>query len=297
MKRLLIICLVLLSVLGSTTAVAQEITDLNILKQGGYILFFRHASAPGGQYASGGTGNDISGPLESQWWKSCDPATARQLSTVGRHEAMTIGRVMRQQNMRVGRLITSEYCRAYESAMLMNMNVNLQLSTAASMVVYPDAERVVGFRAMINQAPVAGTNTVVWTHGTNQGDFMFAGLGWSDAAVYQYKTASGTAELQGYIRYPVWARATTATSVANNNSVQSNELTVALSPNPASDRLLVQVGEKSDVLITNALGSEIYSEADVSGTRSLDVSAWASGTYFVTAGTATKRVTRKFTKF
>jgi phosphohistidine phosphatase SixA len=302
MKRLVLFCLVLCSVLlaglGSITAFAQEITDLSILKQGGYILFFRHASAPGGAYATGGTGNDGGGSIESQWWKSCDPATARQLSTIGRQEAAIIGRVMRQQNMRVGRLITSEYCRAYESAVLMNMNVNLQFSTAATfgLVFYPDAERVVGLRNIIAQAPITGTNTVVWTHGTSQGEFNF-NIQWSDAVVYKYNTTSGTSTLVGTLPYQMWAKATTATSVAASTLQQESDLTISVSPNPSAERVLVQVGKQCDISILNMLGREMYSEADFKGARSLDVSSWASGTYIITAGTASKRVTRKFTKF
>jgi hypothetical protein len=275
-------------------AFSQEITDLSFLRQGGHILFFRHASAPGGLFPNG-TGNDTGGGLDTQWWKSCDPATGRQLSTIGRTEALTIGRVMRAQNIRVGRMITSEYCRAYESAMLMNMNTTYQYSSAATMVVYPDAERTVGLRAMVAQAPVAGTNTVVWTHGTNQGEFLFAGLGWSDAAVYRYDATSATSTLIGTIRYPVWARATTSTSVASQQNEPSFQLSI--SPNPASELLSLMLGEKSDIIVTNALGAEMYSEADVLGTKTLDVRTFPAGTYFVSAGTSTKRVTKKFTKY
>lgn len=272
---------------------AQEITDLRILQRGGYILFFRHASAPGGIFPNG-TGNDINGPQESQWWKSCDPATGRQLSTIGRYEAMTIGRVMRAQNIRVGRMFTSEYCRAYESAMLMNMNTTLNYSTAATFTIYPDAERIAGLQEIIKQAPVSGTNTVVWTHGTNQGEFAFAGLGWSDASVYQYSTTAATARFVGTIRYPVWAQATIGTSVVATNTIP--ELSLSISPNPASERLSMTLGEKADVVIVNAIGTEMYSEADVFGTKNISLTNYPSGAYFVTAGTGTKRVTKKFTK-
>ncbi|TAE30977.1 MAG: T9SS C-terminal target domain-containing protein [Candidatus Kapaibacterium sp.] len=283
-------------ILCALPSFAQDITDLNILRQGGYILFFRHASAPGGNFIQGGTGTDISGSLDSQWWKSCDPATARQLSTTGRVEAMTIGNVMRRQNYRVGRLISSEYCRAYESAVLMNMNTTIQLSSAASMVVYPDAERVLGLRDIVNQAPVAGTNTVVWTHGTSQGEFDFI-VGWSDAVVYRYNSTNATASRVGVIRYPTWAQATTGTSVANAATTQASDLSVSVSPNPSAEQILLQAGKKCDISIVNVLGQEVYSEADVQGTRNLNVSAWAAGTYIITAGTATKRVSTKFVKF
>ncbi len=283
-------------ILCTLPSFAQDITDLNILRQGGYILFFRHASAPGGNFATGGTGNDAGGSLESQWWKSCDPATGRQLSTTGRFEAMTIGRVMRSQNYRVGRLISSEYCRAYESAVLMNMNTTIQLSSAATMVVYPDAERVLGLREIVSQAPVAGTNTVVWTHGTSQGEFDFI-VQWSDAVVYRYNTTNATASRVGVIRYAAWAQATTGTSVANAVNAQANDISISVSPNPSTEQILLQAGKKCDISIVNVLGQEIYSEADFEGTRNLNVSAWASGTYIITAGTATKRVSTKFVKF
>lgn len=59
--------------------------------------------------------------------------------------------------------------------------------------------------------------------------------------------------------------------------------TISLSPNPATDNVTVQLGnaETGSVRIVDALGNTIYNEMIANGTKSIDVSNFKNGVYFV----------------
>jgi len=73
------------------------------LKAGGIVLF-RHANAPG-NYDPPGMRLD-------------DCATQRNLDDVGRAQARRIGQAFRERGIAVGRVLTSRWCRASETAEL-----------------------------------------------------------------------------------------------------------------------------------------------------------------------------------
>jgi phosphohistidine phosphatase SixA len=78
------------------------------LRQGkGYVILFRHALAPG-------TGDPPNFRLE-------DCSTQRNLSDEGRQQAARIGETLRQQNIKVSRVLSSQWCRCLETARLMNV--------------------------------------------------------------------------------------------------------------------------------------------------------------------------------
>ncbi len=78
------------------------------LRQGkGYVILFRHALAPG-------TGDPANFRLE-------DCATQRNLSAEGRTQALRIGEVLRQQQVPVSRVLSSQWCRCLETARLMDL--------------------------------------------------------------------------------------------------------------------------------------------------------------------------------
>ena len=59
--------------------------------------------------------------------------------------------------------------------------------------------------------------------------------------------------------------------------------TISLSPNPATDNVTVQLGsaETGSVRIVDALGNVVYNEQIANGTKSIDVSNFKNGVYFV----------------
>lgn len=66
------------------------------------------------------------------------------------------------------------------------------------------------------------------------------------------------------------------------NPIKQNS-TISLSPNPATDNVTVQLGnaETGSVRIVDALGNVVYNEQIANGTKSIDVSNFKNGVYFV----------------
>lgn len=108
----------------SEGAVAEQGFSLgDVMRGGGYIVYFRHAEA--GicvDRTDLGTADETTTP---EWWKSCtrscDVATAEQLSAAGYEDAEAAGLALRNAGIPFDRLLTSEYCRAVETASRMQI--------------------------------------------------------------------------------------------------------------------------------------------------------------------------------
>jgi len=74
------------------------------LKQGGKLIFIRHAYAPGG-------GDPINFDI-----KKC--STQRNLSVSGRNQASEIGSFFKNNNILVDKVYSSEWCRCKETALI-----------------------------------------------------------------------------------------------------------------------------------------------------------------------------------
>lgn len=99
-RRLLLPLFFLLPV----TAAEAEEAAWRLLKQPGAIVLFRHANAPGVGDPAGFVPGDC--------------ATQRNLDERGRAEARAIGESFREQGIEVGLVLTSQWCRAKETAEL-----------------------------------------------------------------------------------------------------------------------------------------------------------------------------------
>jgi phosphohistidine phosphatase SixA len=261
-----------------------DLTDVSFLRSGGYVIFFRHGAA--------NVGGDQSGmPLASQWWMKCNELESRQLNPQGRTESVSTGRTFAAQNIRVSRVIASEYCRCYETAVLFNLGLPIQLSTIATMGVYTGNNSGEQMDALLRaNEPSTGANVVVVGHGiTYPGGpavnmFEFASLGWGDARVLRRATTSTVGwEVVGTVRVATWSRPTSVASLASPVSPAQPLLRTTLGPNPAEATLVLNCEKPCAIAITNALGQEVYrSQAGTtSRNHTLDVAAWASGTYRV----------------
>src|SRR5688572_22420356 len=82
------------------------------LQGGGYNIYFRHAPTDWGQHDRVETAGD---------WASCDPAKMRQLSAEGRAIVRRIGDAIRALGVPVAKVLSSEYCRAWETARLLDL--------------------------------------------------------------------------------------------------------------------------------------------------------------------------------
>jgi broad specificity phosphatase PhoE len=151
--------------LAAQAAVAEELplsgrSLADALRRGGYVIYFRHAGTDWSQDDQVAVDGD---------WKSCDSGRMRQLSDQGRKAARSIGEAFRRLQIPVGRVLSSEYCRARQTAELMNLGPVAPTRAIMNMLV---ADMVGGRAAVIERArrelgrlPEAGTNTVIVAHG------------------------------------------------------------------------------------------------------------------------------------
>jgi protein-S-isoprenylcysteine O-methyltransferase Ste14/broad specificity phosphatase PhoE len=77
---------------------------LKALIAGGHVLLLRHASTTGKDR------DDV---------EVTDCSTQRNLSEAGREQALAIGRMLRDRGIKIGKAISSQYCRTKETAQLM----------------------------------------------------------------------------------------------------------------------------------------------------------------------------------
>lgn len=133
---------------------------LKTLRDGGLVIYFRHAQTDWGRHDQVRSEGD---------WSSCDPGRMRQLSDTGRRTARSVGAAMRQLEVPVHGLFASEYCRCVETARLLDLapvqtTRDILNARAAQYLGGRDAlERTV--RERLSTPPPAGTNTVLVAHG------------------------------------------------------------------------------------------------------------------------------------
>ena len=102
--KLLNFILIIFLILTNGIKADTEIQVLKNLKNGGNLIFIRHAYAPGG----GDPDNfDIS-----------DCSTQRNLSEEGRKQAKNIGNYFKENLIPIDKIISSEWCRCKETAQI-----------------------------------------------------------------------------------------------------------------------------------------------------------------------------------
>jgi hypothetical protein len=148
-----------------------EPTLAAVLRAGGYVLYFRHASATVCVDRTDlGTAAMTSVP---NWWKSCDAncpidgpitATARQLDSTGPLQAMAIAQAFDALAVPVGRVLSSEFCRCVITAQLMDLGPPIEQVQEITYFVHDEPNRCANSFARINDAPTAGTNTAIVSH-------------------------------------------------------------------------------------------------------------------------------------
>jgi phosphohistidine phosphatase SixA len=130
------------------------------LRGGGFNIYFRHAATDWGQEDRVELAGD---------WTSCDPAEMRQLSAQGRATARRIGDAIRALGVPVAKVLSSEYCRAWETARLVDLGPVTRTRDIMNMRVaaYVGGREAVVRRAqrVLAQPPPDGANVVIVGHG------------------------------------------------------------------------------------------------------------------------------------
>ncbi len=141
-------------------SIAGEPHVVSFLQKGGFNLYIRHVGTDWSQSDKIQQKGDI---------ESCDPKKVRQLSDKGREDARTIGKALKFFKIKVGKILSSPYCRAVETASLMGIG---KVEKTTELMNMRSADLFGGDTAVIERArkllsvtPPKGTNTLLSAHG------------------------------------------------------------------------------------------------------------------------------------
>jgi phosphohistidine phosphatase SixA len=173
-------------------------TLVQSLRAGGFVVFWRHAQA--------NVCEDRTSSTTPEWWKSCERdctrATARQLSQLGYAQADSIGAALRGRGMPFTRVLSSEYCRATETAARMNLGPSTETVPALTFFVYP-TDPCTTLPGLLAQVPRSG-NTALIAHLFLPCLDMVPPLEMGEALVYRPDGRGGSTLVQR-VRVSEWA--------------------------------------------------------------------------------------------
>ena len=168
------------------------------LRSGGFVIVVRH----GPTFADIEDGDLLN--LDSN-------AAQLNLNDEGETLARAFGRAMHDVGIPVGRVFTSKYSGAYQTAVLAGFDdiVKAPDLTDGGLVISPREydRRAEGFRKMLAMPPDAGTNTILITHQRN----LVAALGkdWQDAKQGEasiFRPENGSYKLVTRVQIAEWPR-------------------------------------------------------------------------------------------
>jgi phosphohistidine phosphatase SixA len=143
------------------------------LREGGYVVFIRHA-------ATQTTQDDPRPDLD-------DPSTQRNLSDDGRHQARQLGRAIRRLRIPVGTVLASPYARTRETAELAFGRDRVRVTRDLLNEAFPgtdDEELARRLRRLFATRPPAGQNTVLVSHGFNLQEATGLSIGEGESAIF-----------------------------------------------------------------------------------------------------------------
>lgn len=126
---------------------------VNALRRGGYVLYFRHATTDQSQ-------------ADTEPLNLDDCRKQRNLNERGRGEARTIGESLVSLSIPIGRVLSSGYCRARETAQL----AFGKAAITPDLTGFPQDlrnQRIAALGRMLSTRPLPRTNTVLVAHGFN----------------------------------------------------------------------------------------------------------------------------------
>jgi broad specificity phosphatase PhoE len=142
----------------ASAAAADDKALVEALRAGGLVIVFRHGATFADQ--------SDTDPLNFD-----NVAAQRKLNDTGKAQAAAFGEAFRTIGVPVGKVYTSKFNRAYETAVLAgftDIETTADLSEGG-LVVSPkeNARRTEAFRKLLGTAPKPGTDTVIVTHKPN----------------------------------------------------------------------------------------------------------------------------------
>ena len=189
---------VILSAVTSIATAADDKELVSSLRAGGLVIVVRH----------GATFND---QADTDPFNFDNIAAQRNLNDKGKALATAFGGAFRQIGIPIGKVYTSKFNRAYETAVLAGFKGIEKTTdlTEGGLVVSPNenSRRAEAFRKMLGVAPQAGTNTILITHKPNIVDAL--GKDWfevkeGEASVFHPE--NGSYKLVARVQMDEWSR-------------------------------------------------------------------------------------------
>ena len=190
--------LAVISLAAPISAAADDIDVANALRAGGLVIVVRHGATFPEQADTD--------PLHPD-----NIAAQRNLNDKGKALAKAFGDALRQIGAPVGKVYTSLFNRAYETAVLAGFTDIEKTAdlTEGGLVVSPNENnrRAEAFRKMLGVAPKAGTDTIIITHKPNIVDAL--GKDWfevkeGEASIFRPET--GSYHLIARVQMDEWPR-------------------------------------------------------------------------------------------
>jgi len=187
---------------GQSSQTATSIVDFNQLAQtlrtGGHVILVRH-------------GATFSNQADTDPFTLADISKQRNLNDKGKELAKAFGAAIRAAGVPVGKVYTSQFNRAYETAVLAgfpNIVKTVDLSEGG-LVVTPDENnrRAQALREMLGKTPDNGKNDILITHKPNVIDAL--GKDWFDVKEGEasiFKPEGGKYHLLARVQMEDWPK-------------------------------------------------------------------------------------------
>lgn len=164
------------------------------LRGGGYVIYFRHAAT-----------DPVPGDADPVVLSDCD--TQRNLSEAGRAQARGIGQAMGALEIPIGRVLSSAFCRALDTARLAFEQATVEPALENLRTAGDQAERdtrTEGLRGLLSAVPEGGTNVILVAHGFNITAAADVSIAEGEAAIFRPE-GEGRFTLVGRVTPNQWA--------------------------------------------------------------------------------------------
>lgn len=199
MKIMLSALMLAFVILAPGSASAQSVATKELasaLRTGGYVILVRH-------------GATFSNQADADPFNLSDITKQRNLNDKGKELARAFGTAISSAGVPVGKAYTSQFNRAYETAVLagfQNIETTADL-TEGGLFVTPDenTRRAKVLREMLAIPPESGKNTILITHKPNIVDAL--GKNWFDVTEGEasiFKPDGGTYRLLARVQMEDW---------------------------------------------------------------------------------------------
>ena len=189
---------VMLSAVTSIATAADDNELVKSLRAGGLVIVVRH-------------GATFADQADTDPFNFDNIAAQRNLNDKGKALATAFGGAFRQIGIPIGKVYTSRFNRAYETAVLAGFTGIEKTAdlTEGGLVVSPNENnrRAEAFRKMLSVAPQAGTNTILITHKPNIVDAL--GKDWFDVKEGEasiFRPENGSYKLVARVQMDEWSR-------------------------------------------------------------------------------------------